>query len=212
MPKTTERFDPALYAPVAERIRRFFEAFPDGRIDTQLWSRTASDVVFKASVFRSSSVNVAAATGWAAEREGDGDVNTVACLENTETSAIGRALANLGFTAARERPSAEEMAKAERVRTRMRASSAMSTTAAPTRPAVLSLHEPVGDPYGLSDPPLQTHANALLDLLRLIERARAHGLRPARAAAWREALTRAHPAHELVARYEERLREWITRE
>ncbi len=50
---------------------------------------------------------------------GDGEINAVACLENTETSAIGRALANLGFLAARLRPSVEEVAKASRARARL---------------------------------------------------------------------------------------------
>jgi hypothetical protein len=111
-------FDLASYAPVAERITLFYETFPRGRIITELVSRTDKDVVFRALVYRDASDVAAAATGWAAEREGDGEINTVACLENTETSAIGRALANLGFTASRERPSAEEMAKASRARVR----------------------------------------------------------------------------------------------
>jgi len=112
-------FDLASYAPVAERITLFYETFPRGRIITELVSRTEKDVVFRALVYRDASDIDVAATGWAAEREGDGDINTVACLENTETSAIGRALANLGFTASRERPSAEEMAKASRARVRL---------------------------------------------------------------------------------------------
>lgn len=112
-------FDLATYAPVAERITLFYDAFPRGRIITELVSRTERDVVFRALVYRDASDADAAATGWAAEREGDGEINTVACLENTETSAIGRALANLGFTASRERPSAEEMAKASRARVRL---------------------------------------------------------------------------------------------
>jgi hypothetical protein len=76
------------------------------------------EIVFRASVYRTERSRVPSATGWASERVGDGDINTVACLENTETSAIGRALANLGFTASKNRPSAEEMAKAARVRAR----------------------------------------------------------------------------------------------
>jgi hypothetical protein len=121
-------FDPAAYAPVAERIRLFWESFPGGRIETRLVSRTDHDVVFEARVYRTADEAMPAATGWAAEREGDGDVNLVACLENTETSAVGRALANLGFTAAKERPSAEEMAKAARARARLR-----RTCRSPTR-------------------------------------------------------------------------------
>src|SRR5690348_5256755 len=114
-------FDLATYAPVAERITLFYQSFPRGRIVTELVSRTERDVVFRALVYRDATDTEAAATGWAAEREGDGEINTYACLENTETSAIGRALANLGFTASRERPSAEEMAKMSRVRRRRRA-------------------------------------------------------------------------------------------
>lgn len=94
-------FDPARYAPVAERITHFYLAFPKGRIVTDLISRSDREVVFRASVYRASVDVSPAATGWASEREGDGDVNEVACLENTETSAVGRALANLGFTASR---------------------------------------------------------------------------------------------------------------
>lgn len=118
MPKTSLSFNPSEYALVASRITLFYERYPTGRIVTELISRDR-DVVFKASAYRSSDEIQPAATGWASEREGDGEINEVACLENTETSAIGRALANLGFTAAIKRPSREEMDKAERARSRL---------------------------------------------------------------------------------------------
>src|SRR5699024_5913683 len=108
------------------RIALFYRSHPNGRILTELVNRDASSVTFKALVYRGESDAEPAATGWATEREGDGDINTVACLENTETSAIGRALANLGFTAAKERPSVEEMKKAGRAR-RNRGMAAKST-------------------------------------------------------------------------------------
>lgn len=104
------------YAPVADRIALFYERFPAGRIITQLTMHNEREVVFRASVFRTEKSRTPAATGWASEKFGDGDINTVACLENTETSAIGRALANLGFTASKNRPSLEEMEKAARTR------------------------------------------------------------------------------------------------
>src|SRR5919204_2567517 len=107
------------YAPVAERIALFYLRYPTGRIITKLVSRSEREVVFQALVYRAAHDARPAATGWAAEREGDGEVNAVACVENTETSAIGRALANLGFTAARQRPSREEMEKAARARLRL---------------------------------------------------------------------------------------------
>jgi hypothetical protein len=116
--KRDGRFDRDDYAPVADRIALFYERFPMGRIETHLIDRSERGVVFRAAVYRGPDEPRPAATGWAAEREGDGEINTVACLENTETSAVGRALANLGFTASRQRASAEEMAKVARERAR----------------------------------------------------------------------------------------------
>jgi hypothetical protein len=115
MPKA--EFNLSGYALVAERITEFYEKFENGRIITTLISRDET-IVFRAEVYRNAGDALPAATGWASEREGDGEINLVACLENSETSAIGRALANLGFTASRKRPSYEEMEKAERARLR----------------------------------------------------------------------------------------------
>jgi hypothetical protein len=116
MSKSDAFFSPDQYATVAERIELFYSRFPEGRINTELVTREGGEITFKALVYRTAAETLAAATGWASEREGDGDVNTVACLENTETSAVGRALANLGFTASTKRPSLEEMEKVARVR------------------------------------------------------------------------------------------------
>jgi hypothetical protein len=118
MPKTNPEFDPESYAPVAERVELFYEKHPTGRILTELVQHTDREIVFRAAVYRGADDREPAATGWAAERVGDGEVNAVACLENTETSAIGRALANLGFLASRLRPSAEEVARVLRARPR----------------------------------------------------------------------------------------------
>jgi hypothetical protein len=186
--KSGSDFDPARYAPVAERITQFYGAYP-GRIVTELVSRTAGEVVFRASVYRDAGEAGPASTGWASEREGDGDVNEVACLENTETSAVGRALANLGFTASRLRPSAEEMAKAARMRARL-----VKRT--------LAVHEPVSPVRSLY----------LADLLTLVAAAERAGLRAARGAAWRARLA-AMPADDaLLLRFEGRLRGWIVRQ
>jgi len=174
-------FDPASYAPVAERISLFYESFPRGRIITEMISRTERDVVFRALVYRQADDSDPAATGWAAEREGDGEVNTVACLENTETSAIGRALANLGFTASRERPSAEEMAKASRARVR------------------LGIVRPNDDGLGA----------LAADLCALITRAERVGLRASRAERWRQLVTSGDVPDETLLRCERRLRLWI---
>jgi hypothetical protein len=188
--KSGNDFDPARYAPVAERISHFYSAYPTGRIVTELVSRAGGEVVFRASVYRTPSDTGPAATGWASEREGDGDVNEVACLENTETSAVGRALANLGFTASRLRPSAEEMLKAARARARIGR-------------RTLAVHEPspgsIGSPY-------------LSDLLALIASAERAGLRAKRAAAWRARLASGAADDARLLRYENRLRGWLARQ
>ena len=229
MPKLTTSFDPAEYSPVADRIARFYEAFPDGRIETELVSRTERDVVFRALVFRRADDARPAATGWAAEREGDGDVNAVACLENTETSAIGRALANLGFTASRQRPSREEMEKATRVRAKLARQAAREAARVrppaafdgPTMPPLRAVREvappsrPVTiDPAAtsLNKPPRATETRIVEDLLDLVARAERAGLRAGRAARWRRSL-RAQPyALRELATWEQRLRAWVGRQ
>jgi hypothetical protein len=56
------------------------------------------------------------ATGYAEEVRGAGNVNRTSHVENCETSAIGRALANCGMAGSdmTKRPSREEMAKVQR--------------------------------------------------------------------------------------------------
>jgi hypothetical protein len=141
MPKSNLTFDSRAYATVAQRITLFYRQYPSGRINTELVARDAHEVTFKALVFRQYHDTIPAATGWASERYDDGDVNSVACLENTETSAVGRALANLGFTASLHRPSREEMQKAERARQRL--SLASVTQADGEDPQVTVVHEVV---------------------------------------------------------------------
>jgi hypothetical protein len=196
MPKTTTHTDLTGYAPVAARIELFYERFPDGRIVTRLRSRTRQEVIFVAEVYRGAADGQPAATGWAAEREGDGDINLVACLENTETSAIGRALANLGFTASTQRPSAEEMLNVARRRGRMGVPAPVQ--ASPNRRQIRET------------PVASTERRRLAtNLLMLIGEARARGLRTARAERWRERLsTNRYSEHDLRS-WERRLGDWL---
>lgn len=202
MPKVSENFDLALYAPVADRITLFYRAYPKGRIITRLVRRTPRDVLFRAEVYRDSDAPQPAATGWAAEREGDGDVNLVACLENAETSAIGRALANLGFTASSRRPSREEMEKAGRQRGR---------PSIPNRPPpdVGRQQRGVGREESNS---LQRRADAATDVLRLIGRAERLGVRAARIERWRRIVLAGSLSPRMLEHYERRLRAWLSRE
>jgi len=192
------RDDLSDYALVADRITLFYERYPDGRIVTELHSRVDREITFRALVYRSAAEVLPAATGWASEREGDGEINRVACLENTETSAVGRALANLGFTASSRRPSREEMEKAERQRARLA-----------HRPAAVM--EPRTARLSIDADPLQRRANAVHDLLTLVERAEAIGFSEQRGAALREAVQRRELGPHTLLRLERRLRAWMAR-
>ena len=192
------RDDLSDYALVADRITLFYERYPDGRIVTELHSRADREITFRALVYRSTADLQPAATGWASEREGDGEINRVACLENTETSAVGRALANLGFTASSRRPSREEMEKAERQRARL-----------VPRPAAVM--EPRPARLAIDADPLQRRANAVHDLLALIERAEAIGFSEYRGATLRDAVQRKEFAPHTLLRLERRLRAWMDR-
>lgn len=108
------------YETVEERIRKFYEAHPDGRIITENLTTTAdrsvSTWVVKASIFLTAgeqAANLPKATGLAFEVDGEGMAQKTAALETCETSAIGRALANANYSGSK-RASRTEMEKAER--------------------------------------------------------------------------------------------------
>lgn len=103
-------FNPDEYEPVEARIHRFWDDFEDGRIATDLVKDEPPRVIVRAEVFRDIRDTHPAATGYAQETIGEGMVNRTSALENCETSAIGRALANFGY-AVKARPSREEMSK-----------------------------------------------------------------------------------------------------
>ena len=195
------RDDLSDYALVADRITLFYERYPAGRIVTELHSRTDREITFRALVYRGPADVQPAATGWASEREGDGEINRVACLENTETSAVGRALANLGFTASGRRPSREEMEKAARLRGGRRVNLSVPGAVMEAYPARLAIDAD----------PLQRRANAVHDLLGLIERAEAIGFSERRGATLRGVVRRTDLTPHTLTRLERRLRAWMAR-
>lgn len=102
------------YEPVAERLSRFLEKQPHARIRTEMLTQPGADVcVIKASIILD---DVIVSTGHAEEVRGAGNVNRTSHVENCETSAIGRALANIGYAGSdhTKRPSREEMTKVQR--------------------------------------------------------------------------------------------------
>ena len=102
------------YVTVADRVQEFWAKYPEGRILTDVIHLDGSEtnkrmVTIMAAVYLNRTEERPAATGWAKEREGTFGANKTAFLENCETSAIGRALANLGILVEKNRPSREEM-------------------------------------------------------------------------------------------------------
>lgn len=106
-------FDLSTYATVEERLALFWAANPDGRIHTELVRMDDHACLFRAEVYRYLGDSLPTSTGFAFEEKSDRGVNATSHVENCETSALGRALANWVFQAGK-RPSREEMAKVER--------------------------------------------------------------------------------------------------
>lgn len=107
------RFDLDAYETVETRLAKFWEQHPSGRVTTDLVHHGDGTFIVKAYLFREGE-DVAFGTGLAEEIVGQGNVNKTSALENCETSAIGRALANAGYAPMGARPSREEMQKVER--------------------------------------------------------------------------------------------------
>ena len=104
-------FNLADYETVEVRLEKFIKDFSDFRIATELEVVEKDRYIVKAYLFKTSSDSVAWATGYAEEKITDRGVNSTSALENCETSAIGRALANAGYAAKGKRPSQSEMKK-----------------------------------------------------------------------------------------------------
>lgn len=108
------------YDPVEKRLgspklcTTFWEDYPDGRVETELVSVNAEGFIVKAWLYRTFLDSVPFSSGLAHEKVSDRGVNSTSALENCETSAIGRALANAGYAAKGKRPSREEMEKVAR--------------------------------------------------------------------------------------------------
>ena len=107
-------FNPADYAEVAERLPLFWKDCPLGRINTEIVTDDGTRIVMKATLWADISHTVPTTTGYAEEVRGSSMVNKTSAIENCETSAIGRALANYQYQGSKKRASLEEMVKVYR--------------------------------------------------------------------------------------------------
>ena len=168
---------PAAGSRVAERVAWFYAAHPRGRIITDLVTRAREVAVFRAAVYRDAADPLPAATGWSSGHPGG------VALERVEEAAVGRALANLGFTAApRPVPAAPNEERTGRA-------------------------EPAGPPA----PPDPERRLLAADLAALVTRAERFGLRARRAALWRARLRAGADADDVLHEAERRLRAWVER-
>ena len=103
------------YETVEERLSKFWKDNPDGRIETErvvAANAPSDEYVFVARLFRTEADQFPVSTGWASETKTTSGFNKFAC-ELSESSALGRALANWTYAKKGARPSKLEM---ERVR------------------------------------------------------------------------------------------------
>lgn len=104
------------YVSVAERIEKFYQKYPEGRIITHIVEHDSERgfILMRAEGYRSPDDAMPAATGHAFELRSEGYVNRNSYIENCESSSVGRMLAMLGFEAKRVITSREEIEKANR--------------------------------------------------------------------------------------------------
>jgi hypothetical protein len=127
-------FNPADYAEVAERLPAFWKDCARGRIITEIIVDDGTRIVMKASLFATYEDHHPTTTGYAEEIRGSSMVNKTSALENCETSAIGRALANYQYQGSRKRASLEEMVKVYRQGQEPQTSPTETNSDTPTAP------------------------------------------------------------------------------
>ena len=107
-------FNLSEYQTCAERLELFWKEHPDGRIDTKLIEASATRFIVQAFIYRTEADQYPWASGLAEETISGRGVNATSALENAETSALARSLANAGYSPKGDpskRASREEMTK-----------------------------------------------------------------------------------------------------
>src|SRR5581483_45366 len=104
------------YVTVAERIEKFYDRYPEGRLITHIIEHDAERgfILMRAEIYRNADDALPAATGHAYELKTEGYVQRTSYIEVGETSAVGRALAMAGFEVRRGIASRAEMEKVAR--------------------------------------------------------------------------------------------------
>jgi pyruvate/2-oxoglutarate dehydrogenase complex dihydrolipoamide acyltransferase (E2) component len=131
------RFNPDEYITVHERIEKFYAKWPTGRILTSIVEHNAETgfVLVRAEIYREQDDASPAATGHAYELRSAGHVQQGSYVEVGETSAVGRALALLGFEVRRGVASREEVERGAKKQAAAPARQAAATARQAAAPA-----------------------------------------------------------------------------
>jgi len=151
------KFNLENYETVEDRLKAFWKDYPDGRIETDIIHITQDGtcVTVRAEIYRLETDARPVTTGIAQETKGQGGfANADAWMENCETSAIGRALANWKYQGSNKpRPSKEEMSKsAPKVEVEKK------PVAKPSESELESMNKVIDEM--VATPKANTHANA----------------------------------------------------
>jgi hypothetical protein len=117
------------YDQVEDRLKKFWNDNPNGRIDTKVIHVNAdfTNAIHRCEVYKDIKDEFPVATGIAQDQQGPKGANQTSWIENGETSAVGRALANWIY-AAKKRPSVTEMQKVENLKDTQVTKSAAQTS------------------------------------------------------------------------------------
>ena len=154
------------YVTVAERIEKFYQRYPEGRIITHIVEHDAERgfILIRAEVYRNADDTLPAATGHAYELKTEGYIQRTSYIEVGETSAVGRALAMAGFEVKRGIASREEMEKSMRAaREETTRERERTATAPPVKQSAVTEQAAKAD-QGASEEQKQS----ILDLLEMI--------------------------------------------
>lgn len=98
------------YVTVNERIKYLREKFTGYSMTSEITHINENGVIIRASIKNENGQEVA--SGYAHEKQGSSFINKTSFIENCETSAWGRALANFGIGVDSSVASADEVANA----------------------------------------------------------------------------------------------------